>query len=116
MWHIEYYAEPSGGQPVAEWLDGLDKSVRAVIMDKVVRLEEYGLTLLGTKIMKRIENKDKDFYELIGGRCRIALYHEVTSNSFVLLHGFIKKRQRETRAISIARSRLHEYQLRRQIP
>ncbi len=84
-------------------------------MDKVVRLEEHGLTLLGTNMMKRIENKDKDFYELIGGRCRIALYHEVIRNSFILLHGFIKKRQRETREISIARSRLHEYQSRRQI-
>ena len=115
MWHIEYYAEPSGRQPVAEWLDGLDKNAKAVIMDKVSLLEEYGLTLLRTNMMKRIENKDKDFYELISGRCRIALYHEMTSNSFILLHGFIKKRQRETREISIARSRFHEYQSRRQI-
>ena len=54
MWHIEYYAEPSGSQPVAGWLDGLDKNVRAVIMDKVSLLEEYGLTLLRTNMMKRI--------------------------------------------------------------
>jgi len=67
-------------------------------------------------MMKRIQNRDKDFYELIGGRCRIALYHEVISITFILLHGFIKKRQRETREIDIARSRLHEYQSRRPIP
>ncbi len=115
MWHIDYYAEPSGRQPVAEWLDGLDRNARAVIKDKVDQLEEHGLTLLRTNMMKRIQNRDKDFYELIGSRCRIALYHEAVSNSFILLHGFVKKRQRETREIDIARSRLHEYQSRRQI-
>ncbi|MBA7558550.1 hypothetical protein ES708_00154 [subsurface metagenome] len=113
MYHIDYYTEPSGRKPVTEWLDNLDRNTRAVIMDKIRRLEEHGLTLLRTNMMKRIQNRDEDFYELIGGRCRIALYCEVMSNSFILLHGFIKKRQRETREIDIARSRLHEYQLRR---
>ena len=116
MYHVDYYTEPSGSKPVAEWLDRLDRNAKAVIMDKIGRLEEYGLTLLRTNMMKRIQNRDEDFYELIGGHCRIALYYEVISNSFILLHGFIKKRQRETREINIARSRLHEYQLRRQIP
>ena len=116
MWNIDYYTEPSGNKPVAEWLDSLDRNARAVIMDKISQLEEHGLTLLRTNMMKRIQNRDKDFYELIGGRYRIALYCEVISNSFILLHGFIKKRQRETREINIARSRLHEYQSRRQIP
>jgi len=115
MWHIDYYTEPSGRQPVADWLDGLNRNARAVIIDKVSLLEEYGLTLLRTNMMKRIQDREKDFYELIGGRCRIALYHETVSNSFILLHGFIKKRQRETREINIARSRLYEYQSRRQI-
>jgi len=114
--YIDYYTEPSGRKPVAEWLDRLDRNAKAVIMDKISRLEEYGLTLLRTNMMKRIQNRDEDFYELIGGHCRIALYYEVISNSFILLHGFIKKRQRETREIDIARSRLHEYQTRRQIP
>ena len=116
MWRIDYYTESSGRQPVAEWLDGLEINAREVIMDKVGQLEEHGLILLQTNMMKRIQNRDKDFYELIGGRCRIALYYEVIRNSFILLHGFIKKRQRETREIDIARSRLHEYQLRRLFP
>ena len=116
MWHIDYYTEPNGRQPVAEWLDSLDRNAKAVIMDKIGQLEEHGLTLLRTNMMKRIKNRDKDFYELIGGRCRIALYCEVISNSFILLHGFTKKRQRETREINMARSRLYEYQSRRQIP
>ena len=116
MYYIDYYTELRGSKPVAEWLDTLDINARAVIMDKISRLEEHGLTLLRTNMMKHIQNKDEDFYELIGGRCRIALYYEVIRNSFILLHGFIKKSQRETREIDIARSRLHEYKLGRQIP
>jgi len=108
VYYIDYYTEPSGNKPVAEWLDSLDRNARAIIMDKISQLAEHGLTLLRTNMMKRIQNRDKDFYELIGGRCRIALYYEVISNSFILLHGFIKKRQRETREINIARSRLHD--------
>ncbi|MCX6010312.1 MAG: type II toxin-antitoxin system RelE/ParE family toxin [Chloroflexi bacterium] len=115
MYYIDYYRDPDGYEPVTEWLDSLDIKAKAVMMDKISRLEEYGLILLRTNMMKRIQNRDKDFYELIGGRCRIALYHEVISNSFILLHGFTKKRQRETREINIARSRLHEYQSWRQI-
>ncbi len=115
MWYIDYYTEPNGHQPVAEWLDSLDINARAVIMDKIGRLEEHGLTLLRTNMMKRLQNRDKDFYELIGGHCRIALYREVVSNSFILLHGFTKKKQRESREIDTARYRLREYQSRRQI-
>lgn len=115
MYYIDYYRDTNGYEPVTEWLDSLDIKAKAVIMDKISRLEEYGLILLRTNMMKRIQNRDKDFYELIGGRCRIALYNEVINNSFILLHGFTKKRQRETREINIARSRLHEYQSRRQI-
>jgi phage-related protein len=113
VYQIEYYTEPNGRQPVAEWLDSLDKRARTVIMDKVARLEEHGLMLLQTSMMKRIEDGDKDFYELRGGNCRVALYHEVVNDRLILLHGFTKKRQRETREISLARSRLHEYQSRR---
>ena len=113
MYRIDYYTELSGREPVREWLRGLDKKPKAVITGKIARLEKYGLLLLQTSVMKRIANGDKDFYELRGGNCRIALYQETVTNSFVLLHGFLKKRQREVREISLARDRLREYQSRR---
>ncbi len=62
MYYIDYYIEPSGSKPVAEWLDGLDRNARAIIMDKVGQLEEHGPILLRTNMMKRIQNRDKDFY------------------------------------------------------
>ncbi len=116
MWRIDYYTEPSGRQPVAEWLDNLDKAdkkISAHIQDKVVRLQQNGLILLNTNMMDSIKGDDSDFYELKYSNYRIALYHETVSNTFILLHGFKKERRRESREIRIARSRLHEYLSRR---
>ena len=112
MWHIDYYAEPSGREPVAEWLDRLDMKTRDHMQDKIVRLQQRGLMLLDTSMMKPIKGYGSDFYEIKYSKHRIALYHETVSNTFVLLHGFKKERMRETQEIKTAYSRLREYQSR----
>lgn len=113
MYHIDYYAEPNGRQPVAEWLDLLDKNTSAHMQDKVVRLQQNGLILLHTSMMAPIKGCGGDFYELKYSNYRITIYHETASNTFVLLHGFKKERRRETREIEIAYSRLRDYKSRR---
>ncbi len=113
MYHIDYYTEPSGRKPVAEWLDDLDKNMRLHMRDKVVRLQQNGLMLLNTSMMAPLKGYGGDFYELRYSQYRIALYHETTSNIFLLLHGFKKGKQRESREIKTAYSRLREYQSRR---
>ena len=113
MWHIDYYTEPSGHQPVAEWLDYLDKSdknISANMQDKVVRLQQNGLILLNTSMMAPIKGYGSDFYELKYDKYRIALYHDTVSDKFILLHGFKKEKRRESREIKTAYSRLCEYQ------
>ncbi len=112
MWHIDYYTEPSGRKPVAEWLDELDKRTSAHMYDKIVRLQQNGLVLLNTNMMKPVKGYGSDFYELKYSNYRIALYHETVSDTFILLHGFKKERRREPREIETAYSRLREYQLR----
>ena len=114
MWRIDYYSEPSGRQPVAEWLDRLERKARNNILDKIVRLQQYGLILLNTNMMKPIKGYGGDFYEIIYSQYRIALYHKIINGTFILLHGFKKERMRETKQIEIAYSRLCEYQTRRQ--
>ncbi len=109
MWPVEYYTTARGRQPVAEWRDGLDKQNKAKIDARIQKLREYGLTLLGTDILERISGSDPDFYELKGGQCRIATYHDKRGKTFVLLHGFLKKRRREREHIERARHLLHEY-------
>jgi len=112
MWHIDYYTEPSGRKPVAEWLNSLDNKTRLHIRDKVVRLQQKGLMLLDTNMMRTIKGYDSDFYELKYSKYRIALYHETASNIFILLHGFKKEHRRERREIQTAYNRLREYQSR----
>lgn len=116
MWRIDYYTEPSGRQPVAEWFDRLDWRMHKHLLDKVVRLQQEGLILLDTNMMRPIKGYGGNFYEIKFSNYRIALYHETASNTFVLLHGFKKERRRESREIETAFSRLREYQSRGIIP
>lgn len=104
--------EPNGRQPVADWLDELDKNISAHMQDKVVRLQQNGLTLLNTSMMGSIKGYGGDFYELKYSNYRIALYHETARDTFILLHGFKKERRREPREIETAYSRLRQYQVR----
>ena len=108
VWHVEYYTEPGGRQPVAEWLDALDRKARANVDDKVVRLQQHGLMLLNTNMMKSIRGYGADFYELRYSGYRVALYHDTAADHFVLLHGFKKERRRESREIETAYARLRE--------
>jgi phage-related protein len=113
VWNVDYYTTPSGEQPVADWLNGLEKRISAHIFDKIVRLQQYGLTLLKTNMMKMIEGYGNNFYEMKYGHYRVAVFHDTANHKFVLLHGFKKERKRESREIKIAYSRLCEYQSRR---
>ena len=97
---------------MAEWLDELEKNISAHMQDKIVRLQQNGLMLLNTSMMKAIKGYGGDFYEMKYSSYRIAVYHETTSNTFVLLHGFKKERRRESREIETAYSRLREYKSR----
>ena len=113
MWDIEYYTRPNGAQPTREWLNSLPIDYRKVIKAKIVSLAQHGTELLDTKVMERILGHDSDFYELRGGRCRVAVYWDGTVRKFLLLHGFKKTRNNERREINRARDLLHEYLLTR---
>jgi phage-related protein len=108
MYVIDYYTRPNGQSPAFAWIDSLNIRQQAVILAKVDKLKEEGLKLLQTDMMKRIMGRS-NLYELRGGQCRMILYHEVTSDKFVLLHGFLKRRQRETGEILTACNLLDEY-------
>ena len=109
LYKITYYARPNGTQPAADWLDSLSTQDQAVVMAKIQTLEENGLLLLGTKMLSGIKGGDRDFYELRGGQCRVALHFDRSQNCFVLLHGFLKKKQNERSEIEKGRALLHEY-------
>ena len=109
MWDTEYYTRPSGDQPVREWLGQIPANYRKVIRAKIVSLAQHGTELLATKVLQRILGADSDFYELRGGRYRVAVYFDSAAQKFVLLHGFIKTRDNERREIAKSRDLLHEH-------
>lgn len=112
MYFIEYYIDERGRQPVFEWQEGLDIRDESIIDAKIKKLGENGLMLLNTEMLDVIKGDDTDFYELKGGlnrQCRIAVYHDKRRNTFILLHGWKKKRRRDEQNIERARVILHRY-------
>lgn len=108
MYEYEYYTTRDGEQPLRDWLAALPKQDR-VIRQKIQKLAEEGLRLLGTNMLTTIEGYVGDFYELRVGQIRIGVYLDTFTNRFILLHGWRKKKQRQPRDIDEAFSRLEDY-------
>ncbi len=109
MWVIERYTRRGGRQPVVEWLGRLNIQQRSVIINKMKKLSDYGLLLLGTDSLKAISGDDKDLYEIRGGQCRVADYYDRQRNTFVLLHAWLKKKSTQEQDIEQTRRMLQEY-------
>ena len=109
MYKIEYYTRGNGRQPAKEWRGALDKKLRKIIDGKIKKLSQYSLELLGTDILKTISGDDRDFYELRGGQCRVAVYYDRGRNTFILLHGWLKHKQVQQQDLEQARRLLQEF-------
>ncbi len=107
MYRIEHYTRPNGEQRVRAWLNSRQVDQYTAIAAKIERLELEGPKLLDTEMMRTIKNSD--LWELRGGQCRVLLYFEQQENTFVLLHGFLKKGRVEPREIAVGESLLQEY-------
>jgi hypothetical protein len=107
---VNYYRRPGGELPARDWLNELEKEDRKLanlIRAKLLKLSEEGLRLLNTNMLKPIEG-ESNLYEIIAGQARVCVYHEIDRNVFLVLYGFRKKKQRETREIEYCRSLMAE--------
>ncbi len=109
MYQYEYYTTKKGEQPVRGWIAALPLQERAVVRQKIEKLSEEGLKLLQTNMLTTIEGHGGDFYELRTGQLRIGLYFVRHKDTFVLLHGWRKKKQKQPKDIEEAYSRLQDY-------
>jgi hypothetical protein len=109
MWEVEYFTTRNDREPAAEWIDALAVQIRAQIYAKIDKLREHGLELLNTEMLKVIVGSEEDLYELRSGQGRIALFYDRRRDVFVLLNGWLKKKQRQPRDIETARRNSHEY-------
>jgi hypothetical protein len=110
MYKVISYTRPDGEQPVRDWINAQDNSIKPNIRRKVDDLRKHGLSLLGTNAMDVILGQDNGFFELRNRALgwRIAVYYSLKSATFILLHGWHKDNNYK-KEIQRARILLHEY-------
>lgn len=103
-WLIEFYADPRGNCPVAEFLDALPPEERAKLARVLALLGEFGPTL-GMPHARPVAG----LWELRAGAGRL-FYVAHAGRRFIVLHGYRKRtRQAPAREIETARRRWAEY-------
>lgn len=108
-WKILYYRTQDRHSPVEDFIDSLNPDAKSKIINAFDLMREFGLVsrmphskkLRGSKIWElRILGKDS---------IRI-FYIAIMSQTFLILHGFIKKKQKTDRKeIKTAENRLLQY-------
>lgn len=112
MLKIVYFERQNGEKPVLDWLNLLEKQGKSayvkVMLAKLDKLQLEGFKLINTEMLKPIRGYS-NMYEVIGGRYRILAYYDEMKDVFILLHGFMKKKQIEPLQIDIACRLVNEY-------
>ena len=119
MWQVDYYTRPKGRQPAKEWIDNQDNSITPSIHARIQALRMEGILLPDSMLVpireiRRSRGRSSiipGFYELKdrGKKWRIATYHDLKKNMFLLFWGWRKTRESPKREISRAISLLEEY-------
>ena len=108
-WKIVWYENLNGSSPVRSFVDSLDPKTKSRVISTVDLLEKYGVRI-GRPYSKKLTGYN--LWELrILGQANIRIFYvAVVNQTFVLLHGFIKKKQKtDKKEIKTAVSRLQNY-------
>lgn len=114
-WKIELYENTRGEKPVEEFFDSLETKARLKINHAIELLETFGLEG-GYPHVKKLTGSDLWEYRILGSDSIRIFYIAMTGKTFLILHGFKKKKQKTpTKEIKIAEERLKEYLIRKKI-
>lgn len=111
-WSIDYYETENGKFPAKDFIDGLNPQAKYKVIYALDLLEEFGIGVRPPKVEKL---EGTPLWEIrIVGKDNIRIFYVTKSaKSFLLLHGFVKKKQKTDRKeIKIALDRLEDYQRR----
>jgi len=111
-WHVIYYKTLHGEKPVYEFIQHLDETSKAKIINVINLLAQYGVAVKGPHIKKL---RGTNLWELrTVGKDNIRIFYVTwTGKTFLLLHGFKKKKQKTaTKEIAIALKRFENYKAR----
>jgi phage-related protein len=105
---VEFYRESSGSEPVRNWLQSLDKSIKIIIGEDISKVQFRWP--LGMPLVRRLGDGIHELRSHIpNGIIRILFM--VINKTMVLLHGFIKKTQKlPIQDLKIAKERAKNYE------
>lgn len=110
-WQVIYYVDEIGNNPVKKFLDKLAKKQQGKILRIIQYIQEYGLQSVIPHIKKLTGTP---FWEIrILGKDNIRIIYVLpVSNQVLVLHGFIKKKQKTPlKELEIASSRYKSWKL-----
>lgn len=111
-WIINYYSSPSGGEPIQEFIDNLQEKTKTRIYNSFELLCEFGL-ILRMPHVKKLTGTPLWELRILGEASLRFFYIAKTGRSFLILHGFTKRKQQTPkREIETAMGRLKEYERR----
>ena len=93
-WKIEYYKKSDGTEPVTDFINTLPAKHAAKALWEIDLLEEFGTTLSMPYTKSIKGDKYKGLFELRiqqGNDISRIFYILPVGNTFILLHGFLKK-------------------------
>ncbi|MBU1031554.1 type II toxin-antitoxin system RelE/ParE family toxin [Patescibacteria group bacterium] len=112
-WKIELYENSRGEKLVEDFFDSLDKKANLKIIHALELLKAFGLEG-GYPHIKKLTGTNLWEYRILGSDSIRILYVSMTGRTFLILHGFKKKKQKTpAKEIKIAQERLQEYLLRK---
>ena len=111
-WEIIYYETDLGKSPVLEFIQNLSVSAQNKVIETLEQLEAFG-TLLGYPHSKKVTGTFLWELRILGNDSIRILYIAVVNRKFLLLHAFIKRKQKtDKREIKTAANRLEDYKSR----
>lgn len=112
-WRIELYENAKGEKPVEEFFDSLEVKAKLKINHAIELLETFGLEG-GYPHVKKLIGSDLWEYRILGSDSIRIFYVSMAGRTFLILHGFKKKKQRTPiKEIKAAERRLEEYLMRK---
>lgn len=111
-WRIIYYEISQGKNPVLEFIQDLNIKAQNKLVEALEQLEEFGV-LLGHPHSKKVASTPLWELRILGGDNIRIFYIAIAHRTFLLLHAFVKKKQKtDEREIKTALDRLEDYKSR----
>jgi len=112
QWKIELYKTLQGDSPVRNFILSLELKAQSKVRDSIKLLQAFGIRL-GLPHVKKLTGTDLWELRIVGSDSIRILYIAVAGKTFLLLHGFKKKKDKTPpKEIKIAEERLAEHRAR----